>query len=102
MRRVEKIEKYCTTHNFFLVYQNNKRMEYFGGKSFYNDGVYWVDNYSLIIGSVKYHLEVKETGRPLYRIFNNSGPNAIVVAFSQKDLICYLERNRDMYNKPLY
>ena len=68
MERMNKISKYLNSIGMNYIYRTTVRKNLEGGRSFYNDGIYYEDIYEL---GENYRLGVKVSGRPLFYLYKN-------------------------------
>lgn len=88
MERMNKVSKYLNSIGVNHHYRTTVQKRLIGGRSFYNDGTYYMDMYDL---DNNYKLGVKTSGRPAFYLYKNH--NLIsVLGFSQDEAIISLKR----------
>jgi hypothetical protein len=80
---MNKIKKWLTRQGYELIYEKYYTGRNYGGRSFYNDGTYGVDRYT--ISNTNYSIDVKCTGRPKISLLKNN--KIITLRYSQDDFI---------------
>lgn len=88
MERMNKISKYLNSIGISYKFCTNVRKNLIGGRSFYNDGIFYEDIYEL---NNEYKLGVKVSGRPAFYLYQNHHLLS-VLGFSQDEAIISLKR----------
>lgn len=87
MERMNKISKYLDSIGVNYRFCSNVRKSLIGGRSFYNDGIFYEDIYDL---GDDYKLGVKVSGRPEFYLYKNH-QLIRVLGFSQDEAIASLK-----------
>lgn len=86
------IKKYLDSIGVTYSYKRSYIDRHYGGRSFYNDGLYSVDVYELSNGFEIHH---KCTGRPLFWLYKDNKP--IRCDYSQRHFIDFVLREEFKY-----
>ncbi|MBX4152388.1 hypothetical protein [Paenibacillus lautus] len=92
---MNKVKKWLALNSFELTYNLTHTMNQSGGKSFYNNGTYQVDCYS--IKNTRYVIETKTTGRSMFVLLKDG--HAVGMRFSQSEFIKLLKTELLILNK---
>lgn len=89
---MNKIEKFLSSLGIKIFFKTSVRRRHYGGRSFYNDGFYWIDFYTFEYKGNHYEIGHKSTGRPMYELYINGQEQKYDMRFSQTEMIKILQK----------